>query len=373
MHAQPWPRLLVCWHRGQLRTALLHSDGRRSHAGDEAVSDAAQLAPALADVLAALHRPVRHAALVSDAPLAADALRMRLGLATLCAVSRERAQRLAPGWAAEACEAGDEAPCWAGAARALDLALHTLPGGAVCAQIRAAHAHLTRCERRVADVVLANPGAALETPIARLAEAAQVSQPQVIRFCRALGFDGLKVFKRALAESLATGGSDAPAGHPLLARSTQALRGLDRATLVRAAETVAHAGQIIVVADAARAPLRDMALQALWRAGLPARPLLPGDPPPVAPAVCLALGGAVLPRPDAAGVWITESAQATPALQLITGAEAELAPALLATLALQLLLADVAASRLQPQALRHAAGPEREPLPADLRPGGLAH
>lgn len=333
MDPHPWPRLLACWRDGRLSTVLLHADGRRAHAREEAINDGSQLAPALADALAALHRPVHHAVLMTDTELAADTLSKRLGLATLCTVPWARALRLAP---------EDEAG-WTGAARALDLALHTPASGAVCAQIRASYAHLTRCERRVADVVLANPSAALETATARLADAAQVSQPQVIRFCRALGFDGVKGFKRALAESLASD-AQASTGHPLLARSTQALRGLDRATLERAARTLAAAGQIEVFTDSARAPLRDLALQTLWQAGLPARPRLPGGLPPTASAVCLALGDAAEPRPGAAGVWITERVQATAAVQLVTGAEAEAAPALLATLALQLLLADVAAS-----------------------------
>lgn len=216
-----------------------------------------------------------------------------------------------------------------------------MSSGAVCTQIRAAYPRLTRCERRVADVVLANPRVALETATARLAEAAQVSQPQVIRFCRAVGFDGVKSLKRALAD-----GTDAPPGHPLLARSARALSGLDCATLARAAEALAGAAQIDVLADAAHAPLRDVALHGLWQAGLPARPWLPGDLAPAPrPAVCLALGSAAPPRPGATGVWITESVQAHAALQLVTGPEADLAPALLATLALQLLLADVAAAR----------------------------
>ena len=338
--AQPWPRLLACWQGGRLQTLLLHSDGRRAHMRDEAVADVVQLAPALADALAGVHRPVRHAVLVNDAELNIEALRTRLGLATFCAVSAERAGRLAP-------PDEDGAPCWAGAARALDLALHTSAPSAVCTQIRAVYDRLTRCERRVADVVLANPAAALETATARLAEAAQVSQPQVIRFCRAVGFDGVKSLKRALAESLATG-LDAPTGHPLLARSTQALSGLDRTALARAAEMLAGAGQVDVLADAAHAPLLDLALHALWRAGVPARPLRAGDLPPRTAAVCLALGAAATPQRGLPTVWITERAQARAnkaALQLVTGPEAESAPVLLAALALQLLLADVAAAR----------------------------
>jgi hypothetical protein len=338
MDVHPWPRLLACWRDGRLRTLLLHADGRRAHTRDEAINDDSQLAPALADALAALHRPVHHAVLMTDTELAADTLGQRLGLATLCTVPWARALRLAP----------EDATGWLGAARALDLALHMPVTGAVCQQIRSAYARLTRCERRVADVVLANPSAALETATARLAEAAQVSQPQVIRFCRALGYDGVKSFKRAMAESLAVGDGEAPAGHPLLARSMQALRCLDVATLMLAAQTLASATQVDVLADAARGPLRDMALQALWRAGIPARALLPGDMPQATPGICLALGDGATPRPGVPAVWITESVRSTNAVQLVTGAEAESAPALLAALALQLLVADVAESRRRP-------------------------
>ena len=373
---QPWPRLLASWQGGRLQTVLLHSDGRRAHMRDEAVADVAQLAPALADALTGVHRTVRHAVLVNDAELAVDALRARLGLATLCAVSAGRARRLAPQ------DEGDTT-CWAGAARALDLALHTPAPSAVCTQIRVAYDRLTRCERRVADVVLANPTAALETATVRLAEAAQVSQPQVIRFCRAVGFDGVKSLKRALAGSLATG-HDAPTGHPLLARSAQALSGLDRASLAEAARALAGAGHVDVLADAAHAALLDLALSALWQAGIPARPQRAGGLPPRAsasPALCLALGTAAAPRRGAPGVWITERAQphaATPALQLVTGPEAKAAPALLALLALQLLMADVAASmraQRRPQRLREEAEQGRHGLllrDAPLRAGLLA-
>ena len=99
---------------------------------------------------------------------------------------------------------GDSKPdaCLAGAAAHLTRYLHAMPSG-VCEQIRASYGRLTRTEKRVAEVVLADPAAALETATARLAEAAEVSQPQVIRFCRALGFEGVSSFKRALGASLA--------------------------------------------------------------------------------------------------------------------------------------------------------------------------
>lgn len=326
MDSQPWPRLLARWQDSRLQTLLLHADGRRAYPRDEPAADAAQLAPALADALAALHRPVRHAALLGDTEMATDELRRRLGLATLCSVSLARAVRLAP----------EDSDGWTGAAQALDLALHTPGTGAVCAQIRAAYAHLTRSERRVADVVLANPAAAMETATARLAEAAQVSQPQVIRFCRALGFDGVKSLKRALTASLARG-AEGFTGHPLLTRSLNALQHVDRSHLAAAARRLQRAPQIDVLADATHAPLVDLALTTLWRLGLNARPV-PVGAHSTAP-VCLALGAGAA----TAGVLITQDHHPdSAALQLVTGPESPAAPTLLAMLMLQLLLAEMA-------------------------------
>jgi len=90
MPAPPWPRLLACWHGARVRTVLLHSDGRRAHAREDAVSDAVGLTTALAGALAATHRDVRHAALVTDEAMGAEALRAALGLTTLCLLPRDR-------------------------------------------------------------------------------------------------------------------------------------------------------------------------------------------------------------------------------------------------------------------------------------------
>lgn len=61
---------------------------------------------------------------------------------------------------------------------------------------------LSRAERKVADAVLMGPADVVDQPIAELAAAAGVSQPTVLRFCRALGFDGYRDFKVQLAQSL---------------------------------------------------------------------------------------------------------------------------------------------------------------------------
>jgi RpiR family transcriptional regulator, carbohydrate utilization regulator len=60
-------------------------------------------------------------------------------------------------------------------------------------------------ERRVASVVLADPGAVVSMSMAALAEAAHVSEPTVMRFCASVGFNGFQAFKFGLAQALALG------------------------------------------------------------------------------------------------------------------------------------------------------------------------
>ncbi|MGM0913444.1 MAG: MurR/RpiR family transcriptional regulator [Pseudomonadota bacterium] len=64
---------------------------------------------------------------------------------------------------------------------------------------------LNRSERKVADVILANPAAATGMSIATLAQAASVSEPTVNRFCRSFEAKGYPDFKIKLAQSLAGG------------------------------------------------------------------------------------------------------------------------------------------------------------------------
>jgi glucokinase len=75
-------------------------------------------------------------------------------------------------------------------------------GSAILQQIRRARPSLSPAETRVAEYVLAHPRSALNEPIARIARAAEVSQPTVIRFCRTLGCEGLSDFKLRLASGL---------------------------------------------------------------------------------------------------------------------------------------------------------------------------
>lgn len=61
---------------------------------------------------------------------------------------------------------------------------------------------LRKSERKVADSVLASAEQVIHFSVSQLAELAEVSDPTVIRFCRALGFKGFQDFKICLAQSV---------------------------------------------------------------------------------------------------------------------------------------------------------------------------
>lgn len=65
--------------------------------------------------------------------------------------------------------------------------------------------NFSKSEHKVADVILANPQAAIHSSIATLAKIADVSEPTVNRFCRRLDTKGFPDFKLHLAQSLANG------------------------------------------------------------------------------------------------------------------------------------------------------------------------
>lgn len=64
---------------------------------------------------------------------------------------------------------------------------------------------LSKSERKVAEVILAEPQETMHSSIATLARRADVSEPTVNRFCRHLGTKGFPDFKIHLAQSLAQG------------------------------------------------------------------------------------------------------------------------------------------------------------------------
>ncbi|RCW87233.1 MurR/RpiR family transcriptional regulator [Paracoccus lutimaris] len=71
--------------------------------------------------------------------------------------------------------------------------------------IRMMRPELRKSDRKVADIVLADPQRILNATVAETAEIAEVSQPTVIRFCTAIGCDGFQDFKIRLAQSLVLG------------------------------------------------------------------------------------------------------------------------------------------------------------------------
>ena len=64
---------------------------------------------------------------------------------------------------------------------------------------------LRKSEAKVASYVLANANDVIKMRIVDLAANSEVSEPTVIRFCRALGFDGFQSFKLQLAQQLGMG------------------------------------------------------------------------------------------------------------------------------------------------------------------------
>tara|TARA_B100000530_G_scaffold335490_1_gene287688 strand:+ start:712 stop:1569 length:858 start_codon:yes stop_codon:yes gene_type:complete len=64
---------------------------------------------------------------------------------------------------------------------------------------------LRKSEAKVASYVLANANEVIKMRIVDLASNSAVSEPTVIRFCRAIGFDGFQSFKLQLAQQLGLG------------------------------------------------------------------------------------------------------------------------------------------------------------------------
>jgi RpiR family carbohydrate utilization transcriptional regulator len=69
-----------------------------------------------------------------------------------------------------------------------------------------ARSTLSKSETKVASYVLDHAHEVIEMRVADLARGSQVSEPTVIRFCRAIGFDGFQSFKLNLAQHLGSGG-----------------------------------------------------------------------------------------------------------------------------------------------------------------------
>ena len=81
------------------------------------------------------------------------------------------------------------------------------PVGDLVSTMRERAPALPQAQQQVAAAMLEEPEFAVRASVDDLARRAGVSPPTIVRFCRALGFTGLRDFKLALAQSLAVGTS----------------------------------------------------------------------------------------------------------------------------------------------------------------------
>ena len=125
---------------------------------------------------------------------------------------------------------------------------------------------ITPAERKVAELVMADPGAVTGSTVASLARGAGVSEPTVIRFCRALGLDGFAELKLTLVRAeggaalppprqIAPGMPPAEAAGAVLDGAIAALdaarRGLDGEVVSRAALVLLRALRVEIWASGA--------------------------------------------------------------------------------------------------------------------------
>ncbi|AMO54366.1 transcriptional regulator [Endozoicomonas montiporae] len=68
--------------------------------------------------------------------------------------------------------------------------------------VQQGYSSLRRSEKKVADFVLTHPHDSLNSSIADLAKKAEVSEPTVIRFCKAIGCSGYQDFRLKLAKTM---------------------------------------------------------------------------------------------------------------------------------------------------------------------------
>lgn len=134
----------------------------------------------------------------------------------------------------------------------------------ILSQIKDSYGELRPAERRVADVVLADVTFCVDASNAGIARRAEVSEPTVTRFCRAIGCDGVRDFKLKLAQSVVVGrlylAPAPPSGEPsanasplwteVFGEARNALnlveRQIDPLDIIKAAELVASAHQVLV-------------------------------------------------------------------------------------------------------------------------------
>lgn len=149
--------------------------------------------------------------------------------------------------------------------------------------IRTQYDSLSPSEKKVALAVLEQPERAIDANIAALAKKAGVSEPTVVRFCRAIGFDGWHAFKLRLAQSLALSpGADAspmledPAEDlvsKICGRSINTLldlrNSLDPDAIERALQLLSHATRIEFYGQGTSGIIATDAQHKFFRCGIP--------------------------------------------------------------------------------------------------------
>lgn len=149
--------------------------------------------------------------------------------------------------------------------------------------IRTQYDSLSPSEKKVALAVLEQPERAIDANIAALAKKAGVSEPTVVRFCRAIGFDGWHAFKLKLAQSLALSpGADAspaledPAADlvsKICGRSINTLldlrNSLDPDAVERALQLLSHATRIEFYGQGTSGIIAADAQHKFFRCGIP--------------------------------------------------------------------------------------------------------
>ena len=87
----------------------------------------------------------------------------------------------------------------------------------IAVQIESGYGDLRKSEKQAADYILNHMEEAAELPLARLAKAAKVSQPTVLRMLKAAGYEGYRDFRYQLVAELAkTGGAERGRGSGLM-------------------------------------------------------------------------------------------------------------------------------------------------------------
>ena len=151
-------------------------------------------------------------------------------------------------------------------------------------RIRRQKDELNRSERKVAEVILADPQEVIRSSIAALAKKAEVSEPTVNRFCRSFDAKGFPDFKLRLAQNMASGApyvsqvvdlqdSAAEYSPKIFAASIAALeaaqRDLEPALVERAVDLLIQARQILFFGMGASAAVAADAQHKFFRFNIP--------------------------------------------------------------------------------------------------------